>query len=104
MSVKTQRKNNAAPVSYKGKPAGTARRSPSKTTSKTHKKYPISAYEHLHIGIVECSLDGKYINANGEFCRILGYSKKELLQLGVRESTHEEDYALDLKLHEQLIA
>ncbi|HET9911626.1 MAG TPA: PAS domain S-box protein [Anaerolineales bacterium] len=75
-----------------------------KTTSRSIGKYPLTAYEHLHIGIVEASLDGKYIDANEEFCRILGYSKKELLRLGIRDCTYEDDYALDIKLHERLVS
>lgn len=104
MSVKTQRKANAAPVSYKIKPAGKARSSTSKNRARSNGKYPLANYAHLHIGIVECSLDGNYIDVNEEFCRILGYSEEELLQMGVKQCTHEEDYALDIKLHEQLVA
>jgi PAS domain S-box-containing protein len=79
------------------------RRSAPKNTSKSNGDYPLTAYEHLHIGIVEASPAGKYSDANEEFCRISGYPKKELLQLSIRDCTHEDDYALDIKLHEQLV-
>src|SRR5436305_10139508 len=32
-------------------------------------------YERAPIGITECSPEGKYVGANDELCRILGYSK-----------------------------
>ncbi|MBN2118042.1 MAG: PAS domain S-box protein [Anaerolineales bacterium] len=100
MSIKTQRKTAAESVPSKGKPAKKVRRS----APKTNRKHPLAIYKHLHIGIVESLLDGRYIDANEEFCRIFGYSKKELLKLGIKDCTHEDDYALDIKLHEQLAA
>ncbi len=103
MSVKTQRKIKAESDSYKIRTPKKVRSSASKNTSKSNGKYPLAAYEHLHIGVVQSSPDGKYIDVNEEFCRIVGYSKKELLQLGVRDCTHEDDYALDINLHEQLV-
>lgn len=103
MSMKTQRKAKVKPV-YKVSAAKKVRSSAPKTTPKSDGKYPLAAYEHLHVGIVETSLTGKYIDANPEFCRILGYSKKELLRLGIKDCTHEDDYGLDIKLHKQLVA
>src|SRR5215216_5515797 len=67
-------------------------------------KHPLAAYEHIPVGIVETSIEGKYIHVNEEFCRILGYSRNELLRLGIKDCTHEDDYAIDIKLHEQLVA
>ncbi|HEX2997244.1 MAG TPA: PAS domain S-box protein [Anaerolineales bacterium] len=103
MSLKTQRKTNAASVSDKVKPARKTRSSASKNHTRSNGKHPLANYEHLHVGIVECSLEGNYIDVNEEFCRILGYSKDELLQMGIRQCTHEDDYALDIKLHGQLV-
>src|SRR6266478_9273728 len=34
-----------------------------------------ATYERAPIGITECSPEGKYVGANEEFCRILGYRK-----------------------------
>ncbi len=70
---------------------------------KTNGKYPLATYEHIPIGIVEGSMEGKYIDVNEEFCRILGYSRDELLELGIKDCTHEDDYSIDSKLYEQLI-
>ena len=71
---------------------------------KTNGKHPLAMYEHIPVGIVEVSLDGKYIDVNEEFCRILGYSRRELLRRGIKSYTHEDDFALDQKLYDQLIA
>src|SRR5687768_1227271 len=62
------------------------------------------AYEHIPVGIVEVSLDGKYIDVNEEFSRILGYSRQELLGQSIKDFTHEDDYAIDSRLYEQLIS
>jgi PAS domain S-box-containing protein len=58
----------------------------------------------LPIGIVETSLEGQYLDANEEFCRMLGYEKEELLQRGIKELTSEADYQPDIELHGQLVA
>ena len=75
-----------------------------KVLPKTNGKHPLAAYEHIPIGIVETSLEGKYVNVNEEFCRILGHSREELLQLGIKDCTHEDDYGIDSKLYDQLVA
>src|SRR5438034_6448299 len=62
-----------------------------------------ATYERAPIGIVESSPEGKYVGANEEFCRILGYRKEELLQRGIEDVTHKEDYSRDIKLHRQLV-
>jgi len=67
-------------------------------------KHLLATYEHALIGIVESSLDGMHINVNEEFCRILGYEKAELLQGGTKDFTHEEDTAIDVRLHQHLVA
>ena len=64
----------------------------------------LSTYEHAPIGIIENSLEGNYVNCNEEFCRITGYGKEELLSLGIKDLTYEEDYIFDIKLHQRLIA
>jgi PAS domain S-box-containing protein len=64
----------------------------------------LATYERAPIGIIECSLKGKYVGANEEFCRILGYRKEELLQRGIKDVTPKEDYSREIKLHRQLVA
>jgi PAS domain S-box-containing protein len=74
--------------------------SPSRLNAKHHR----IVNQHLPIGIVETSFDGKYLDASEEFCRMLGYEREELLQRGIKDVTHEEDYHVDIKLHGQLVA
>ena len=59
--------------------------------------------QHLSIGIVETSLEGKYRDVSEEFCRMLGYEKEELLQRGIKDVTPVDDYQLDIQLHSQLV-
>ena len=75
----------------------------SKITSGNGKNLLV-AYEHAAIGIVEASLEGNYLNVNEEFCRMTGYDKNELLRYSIKDLTHEDDYAIDITLHEKLIA
>jgi two-component system sensor kinase FixL len=63
-----------------------------------------ATYERAPIGIVESSPDGKYIGANPEFCRLVGYSEEELLHRSIRKITHKEDFPRDNALHRQLVA
>src|SRR5690242_19710138 len=73
------------------------------TASKTNGKHPLTGYEHIPIGIVETSLEGNFVNVNEEFCRIVGYTREELLQLGIKDCTHEDDYGIDSKLYSQMV-
>jgi PAS domain S-box-containing protein len=75
-----------------------------RSTSKPNGKLKPLVYEHIPIGIVECSPAGKYRNVNEEFCRLLGYTREELLQCGIKDFTHEDDFAIDIKLHDRLVA
>ncbi|HEU4746471.1 MAG TPA: PAS domain S-box protein, partial [Anaerolineales bacterium] len=98
--MKTDRK----PKAEKSPPNVKAARQAKRAVPKTNGKHPLAAYEHIPVGIVESSLDGRYMDVNEEFCRILGYSRRELLRRGIKDCTHEDDYAIDSRLYEQLIA
>ena len=100
--MKTVRKTKAEQDVPKLKTAKGSRRAAKPASS--NGKHPPVAYEHSPVGIVEASLDGKYLNANQEFCRMLGFEKEELLRRGIKDFTHEDDYSIDIKLHEQLVA
>ena len=69
------------------KPDHQAQKGTNKTGKKTKRtalnrdgSHLIELFAHAPIGIVECSLDGKYINLNEEFCRITGHTKEELYE------------------------
>src|SRR5437867_6920831 len=61
-------------------------------------------YEGALVAISECSSKGKYVGANEEFCRLLGYTKDEILQSEIKDVTHKEDYPRELKVYRQLVA
>jgi PAS domain S-box-containing protein len=98
--MKTDRKIKAV----KSPPGVKTARGNGRAAHKSTGKQPLVAYEHIPVGIVESSLDGKYMDVNEEFCRILGYSRRELLRRGIKDCTHEEDYAIDVRLYEQLVS
>ena len=101
--MKTKRQTKLGPDSDKPGTAKKVRRSVAKTSSGTNGKNPLVSYEHAPIGIVECSPDGKHLRVNEEFCRLLGYEKEELIGQGIKLITHEDDYPIDIKLHQQLV-
>ncbi len=100
--MKTAPKMKAEKSSPKLKAATKARR-PASKPAPSNGKHPPTTYEHAPIGIVESSPDGKYLRVNEEFCRITGYEKQELLERGIKDITHEDDYPIDIKLHQQLV-
>ena len=61
-------------------------------------------FEHAPIGMVECSLDGRYTNVNEEFCRITGYQKEELLRLDIRDLTLPADSEREKDIYKELIS
>lgn len=67
-------------------------------------KHMIELYKQAPIGIVECSLDGKYINVNEEFCRITGHKKEELLRLDIYDLTLPADLERETDLYKELIS
>jgi len=97
--MKPDRKIKAEKPSPKIKAVKETRRTPLKSNG----KHPLVSYEHIPIGIVECSPEGKYIEVNEEFCRITGYTRSMLLRRDIKALTHEDDYAIDIKLHHQLV-
>jgi PAS domain S-box-containing protein len=63
-----------------------------------------SIFEQAAIGIADSSLDARFIRVNQRFCKIMGYSREELLGLTFREITHPDDLARDEKLVAQLLS
>jgi diguanylate cyclase (GGDEF)-like protein/PAS domain S-box-containing protein len=59
-------------------------------------------FEHAPIGMCVSGLDGRLIQANAAFCRMLGYSEKELLGTAWTELTHPDDLGRCVSLEEQL--
>lgn len=74
---------------------------PTTRSSATAKNGPPPAL-NARIGIVETSLDGRYLKVNEEFCRITGYSADELLGLTLREVTYPDDFPTNYELYGRL--
>jgi PAS domain S-box-containing protein len=47
---------------------------------------------------------GRYLEANAAYCRMLGYTREELLTLNFASLTHPDDLTLNLKLRDELLA
>jgi PAS domain S-box-containing protein len=47
---------------------------------------------------------GRYLEANAAYCRMLGYTREELLTRDFASLTHPEDLTLNLKLRDELLA
>ena len=63
-----------------------------------------TAFEYSSIGMGVVSPEGKWLQVNNELCKILGYSKKELLQLTFQEITEPEDLKRDMIKLQQLVS
>ena len=72
------------------------------TARNREEKHMIELYKQALIGIVECSLDGSYVNANEEFCRITGHNKEELLRLDIHDLTLPADTEREADLYKDL--
>jgi len=57
-----------------------------------------SIFDNSPVGIVQLSLDLKYLSANAAYCNFIGYSERELLNMCIYDVTHPEDlnHAIDL--------
>lgn len=60
-------------------------------------------FEHVASGIVQCSLDGRFLRANRSFCEIVGYEPEELRGMSVRDITPSEELRRDPSLLEELL-
>src|SRR5659263_762320 len=50
-----------------------------------------SAFENAPVAMCLLSPQGRFLNVNAAFCRMLGYSKDELLSMGFAEVMHPDD-------------
>jgi PAS domain S-box-containing protein len=61
-------------------------------------------FDQTAVGISYNHIDGKFININKRFCEILGYSREELLKLGVVEISNPQDLVEERKLMEKVFS
>jgi len=60
-------------------------------------------FENAPVGMCVCELDGRYLQVNAAFCRMLGYSDPELIGKAWPELTHVDDLESALRRQEQLL-
>jgi PAS domain S-box-containing protein len=61
-------------------------------------------FEHAPVGMCVTGLDGRYLQVNAAFCRMLGYSEQELLATTWMQLTHPDDLGPALRREEQVRA
>ncbi|MFC0253117.1 PAS domain S-box protein [Massilia consociata] len=63
-----------------------------------------TAFAHSSVGMALISLQGHWIEVNPALCRIIGYTRDELLALTFQEITHPDDLDGDLTLLNKVLA
>jgi two-component system, sporulation sensor kinase A len=61
-----------------------------------------SAFHNAPIGMCLSDIDGHWIKVNPAFCKLIGYSEEEVLNLSFKDITHPEDLGVYLVGKEQL--
>lgn len=62
-----------------------------------------NTFEQAAVGIAHVGLDGRWLRVNEKMCRIIGYSREELLSKTFQEVTYPDDLAADLAYMEQVL-
>jgi PAS domain S-box-containing protein len=70
---------------------------------RTSKSRLQATMEQAAVGIVETGLDHRILRVNPGFCRILGYSHDEALQLLLEDTTHPDDLPADQQMFARLL-
>jgi PAS domain S-box-containing protein len=63
-----------------------------------------SAMEHSPIGMAIASLEGRWIEVNPALCRIVGYTREEMLTRDFQSLTHPDDLEVTLEYARQMLA
>ena len=63
-----------------------------------------ATFEQAALGVVNCTLDGRFVRVNGRFCELVGYGPEEIPGLRFQDITHPDDLEADLHLVERLVA
>ena len=63
-----------------------------------------AAFQHVTIGMAVATPDGRLIDANPAYARMLGYERDELLARGFEAVTHPDDEVIDRAQWERLAA
>jgi two-component system, cell cycle sensor histidine kinase and response regulator CckA len=63
-----------------------------------------NAVHHSAIGMALSTPDGRWIDVNPALCRLVGYTREELLERTFRDITHPDDVAADLESQQRILA
>jgi diguanylate cyclase (GGDEF)-like protein/PAS domain S-box-containing protein len=55
-----------------------------------------ATFENAPLGIAECTVDGRFIEANSKLIEMLGYTKEEITHLTLADATHPGDWEKSL--------
>jgi PAS domain S-box-containing protein len=61
-------------------------------------------FELAGVGMATLSLEGKFLQVNPAFCKFLGYTEAELLDLKVEDVTHPEDQERTRRSYDEIVA
>lgn len=61
-------------------------------------------YENMEIGVARVSLESCFMAANDAYCRMMGYSERELIGMHVSRITHPDILQKNMELQKQLAA
>jgi PAS domain S-box-containing protein len=62
------------------------------------------AMENSPVGMALVGLDGRYLEVNPALCRIVGYTREEMLRSNAGELTHPDDRPRDLEIIRRMLA
>lgn len=60
-------------------------------------------FDHTSVGLAQLDPDGRFLSANLPFCRLVGYTRDEILGKKEADITHRSDLALDTLLRGHLL-
>jgi PAS domain S-box-containing protein len=60
-------------------------------------------FENINIGVAICDVSGNFLDINLAYCKLTGYSKKELNNLTFKDITYPDDLLIELPLLEEAI-
>ena len=63
-----------------------------------------TCFEYAHVGMAILGLDQKFVDANDALCKMLGYSRAEMLDLNSESVTYPEDIEINRKAWDRIIA
>ena len=73
------------------------------TPSSPETRYFSTAFAHSQVGLALVDLRGRWLEVNPTLCRILGYSREELLTTSFQAITHPDDLDDDLSLMHRVL-